>query len=272
MYSVSKHTHPYLRTVYILLVVFIALVGFNACSGSKKVTSTTTGKKVKKRSANYLEDKLAKNVIQPEYFKAKVKVHASDISNSQSFNAEIRLKKDSLIWMSVYPNFGIKIEVARALITRDTVKVIDRFNKEYYIKDIGYIETLLNYPLDFEALQNMILGNRLIDDSEDKKKVEMTDMGYCLNSNRDELDISVCIEPDNHNITQLAVVDNLNYRTLNIDLVDYKEVEKNNFSHKRFITALTPSKYEAELKFSKIKFDETLNFPFSVSSKYKVIR
>lgn len=253
----------------LLLGLLFSLVVLDGCSASRKAGANQV--KMKKRSASYLEEQLAKNTIEADYFKAKVKVQASDISKSQSFIAEIRMKKDSIIWMSVYPPFGIKIEVARAIITQDSVKVLDRFSKDYYAEDIGYVEDLLNYPMDFATLQNLILGNRLIENKDSKKKVAMTETGYCLSSSKQALDIEVCMTPADYHITQLSVVDNDNYRTLNVDLSDYQAIEKQSFSHERLIHALTPSKYRAELKFSKIKLNEPLAFPFSVSKKYKLV-
>ena len=45
-------------------------------------------------------------------------------------NAHFRMYKDSVIWISVTAIFGI--EGLRAIITQDSVKILDKQNKCYY--------------------------------------------------------------------------------------------------------------------------------------------
>ena len=64
---------------------------------------------------------------QIEVLKIKTKVDLKSTLFSQSFPANIRLKKDSVMWISV----AVGIEVGRALITQDSIFVIDRISRKY---------------------------------------------------------------------------------------------------------------------------------------------
>ncbi|HAR20844.1 MAG TPA: DUF4292 domain-containing protein, partial [Cytophagales bacterium] len=51
-----------------------------------------------------------------------------DGTNQFSSPLTIRIRKDSVIWISVNPALGI--EVVRALITKDSIFVIDKIHKD----------------------------------------------------------------------------------------------------------------------------------------------
>lgn len=79
----------------------------------------------------------------------------------QSLGVEVRLQRNTALWVSLYTNFGIKIEVARALITPDSVRVLNRFQQQYIAQPSGYVQRLAGYPLGFGQLQALVLGQIL---------------------------------------------------------------------------------------------------------------
>lgn len=74
-----------------------------------------------------------------------------------SIAGTMRIRKDSAIYVSVAPILGI--EVARALITPDSVRVISRMESTYYYGDLGALSKMFNADVDFYMLQALILGN-----------------------------------------------------------------------------------------------------------------
>lgn len=266
-------THPMKKTpVYVLFfssLLFIALWLLPACSGAKKAGRGNTA--AVSSEALLLEQKLIANELQPRWFGAKAKVAAGFGNQQQSFGADIRLKTDSLIWMSVYATIGIKIEVARALITPDSVKVLDKFNKRYYAKGIGYLESVVGYPLDFSTLQQIVLGTKLPVKANRPEIEKQPEGGFCLKDRSDNLKFMVYIEPQNYTITRLMVVDSVNQRHLGVDLSNYQPVGNKPFAHKRLVRFSSAEVYEADIELSKIKVNEPMDFPFSVSDRYEVI-
>jgi hypothetical protein len=84
--------------------------------------------------------------IQFQTFSSKVNVdyRGSDGKN-YDVNANIRMQRDSAIWISV--NAVLGIEALRALITRDSVKLIDKLNKTYTAHSIDYLQSTTALPL-----------------------------------------------------------------------------------------------------------------------------
>ncbi len=92
-----------------------------------------------------------------QWFGAKISVD-SDINNqTNSFSANLRIKKDSAIWISISPALGI--EVARVLITPDSLKFINRINGTYFKGDFKYLNELLQIEVNFKMIQAILLGN-----------------------------------------------------------------------------------------------------------------
>lgn len=89
-----------------------------------------------------------------------------------SFNGNLRIKRDSIIWISLSSIFGI--EVARIMLTPDSLKFIDRLNKKYFTGDYKYLNKIFlsddlsaialakseNIDLDYFTIQS-ILTNEL---------------------------------------------------------------------------------------------------------------
>ena len=59
--------------------------------------------------------------------------------------------------------FGI--EGLRALITRDSVKILDKQNKLYTARSIGYLQEVSALPVNLSTLQDLIIGNAVFVDS-----------------------------------------------------------------------------------------------------------
>lgn len=98
--------------------------------------------------------------VQPldfKYLDTKSKVHFKDEDTDLNLSATIRFKKDSLIWFSLSPAFGI--EAARGLVTQDSLILVNRLKREYMAYDFKTLSKKLNFEIDFELIQAMLLGD-----------------------------------------------------------------------------------------------------------------
>ncbi|MEZ4888950.1 MAG: DUF4292 domain-containing protein [Chitinophagales bacterium] len=251
-------------TVWLMLLLSWLLV-FNACGTSKR----TEGSTLKKKSLKFVENQLERNLFDADWLRMKAKITANDGKQKQSFNADVRLRKDSVLWMSISPTI-LKIEVARVLISRDSVQVIDRIHKQYYATNVDFLETLTNYPLNFEMLQNILFGNPIVK-GDTKSVLSITKENYCLQNALQDLALELCLDPKNFTLAQMSVNDTLHQRYLNVALEDYEAVDKQIFSHKRLLSIEAPQKYEVDIRLSKVKANEAQKVEFSVPEKYEKV-
>ncbi len=95
-------------------------------------------------------------------FSGKASVHLEQKGEQQDFSANIRMQKDKSIWASAIA-LGIA-EVARAMITEDSLQAIVRLNKKAYALTYQEGAELLEADVPFTSLQNLLVGNPLITD------------------------------------------------------------------------------------------------------------
>jgi len=100
------------------------------------------------------------------YLKGKGKINYQDDSIRLSATANVRIKKDSAIWLSFT---AVGVEGARGLITKDSIIFLDRLNKVYYVFDFEELSEKFNFKIDYQLIQSMILGElpRPIEHEED---------------------------------------------------------------------------------------------------------
>ena len=139
-----------------LFFPFIILITLASCSAKRKLVNANKLKK--KPTPELLIRQLAANELHPEGIEAKASISYKDEYMSVSGSVTIKTRKDSLIWLSIR-KFGF--EGARVQITKDSIHILNRLDKEYLVYPLSYIEKEYNLPADFKAIESIILGNPL---------------------------------------------------------------------------------------------------------------
>lgn len=111
-------------------------------------------------------------------FKSEFDVRLKD--EKKSFKANVRIKRDSIIWVSISPLLGI--EVARIIFTADSIKLIDKWNDQYYLGDFEYINDKFDTDLDFFMIQDLFVGNPIFYDNKEKFISSKDDKHHILTS------------------------------------------------------------------------------------------
>src|SRR4030095_12825887 len=144
----------------------------SSCRSTRKIQSAISVKKdsvevVKptsdphEDSVKFIKDnyyQLLANKIEFETFSAKINTdYEGSDGKKYDVNVFIRMKKDSLIWISV--NGALGIEGMRVLIDKDSVRVLNKLDKEYQVRSIAYLQEVAALPLDLRTVQELIIGN-----------------------------------------------------------------------------------------------------------------
>lgn len=258
---------------------------FAACRSTKKIQKAITG--VKKDTAsvavkpdhdphldslNFIRstyNEIEKQKIEFTTFSAKVNVDYEGGDNKNyNVNAFIRMYRDSVIWISVNSIFSM--EAMRVLITKDSVKLMDKQNKKYTVRSMSYLQDVTALPLDLSSLQQLIVGNPVFLDSNivSYSKINNT---VSLLSIGDWFKNLITVSDDDKNLqhSKLDDVDVNRNRTCDLTYSDYETKRGPNFSTYRKITVAEKSKLDIQLSFKQYDFNKTLSFPFNVPEKYK---
>jgi hypothetical protein len=119
--------------------------------------SKQAGTAVKVRTPEYLLKKMAaRDVSQLRAMTARADLSASGDGGQINASANIIWLKDSVVWVNV-KKFGL--EAARALITPDSVFVLNRLEKTCSISDLKSLQDKYSLPGDFALIQGFITGS-----------------------------------------------------------------------------------------------------------------
>lgn len=144
-----------MNKIYTFLFLFVLLLSFSCNTFKKEIKEPI--KEKKDEGPEYLFSKLKENELKYDWFIAKFDAEVTLDKNVNSFKGQMRIKKDSLIWISISPILGI--EMLRVLLSADTVKVMNRISRKYFIGDYDYINTMLNTAFDYDMIQALLIGN-----------------------------------------------------------------------------------------------------------------
>ena len=124
-----------MKNKYIVLVLLSISIFASACKSRKFMSAAKNEIMIVSE-----EELLKQNIIAKvpaanfdfNFLQSKAKVQANVKGKDYSLTFNIRMQKDKRIWISV--NAIGSIEVARILITPDSVRIIDRINNQYLVK------------------------------------------------------------------------------------------------------------------------------------------
>ena len=238
---------------------------------------TACGKKTVGIKGGPVATELAIEEADFEYLTSSGKIRYRDGDQNVSATANIRIKKDSLIWISVTPGFGI--EAARGLITRDSITFINRLNKEYSAYSFAELSDKFNINADYDLLQSVLVGDMLRGLSA-ADQVKKQGEHFLVQQQEGLLSIDNFIDARLMKVDRVAVVDKTKGQegqkrnTLNLQYEEFQKVEDQWLPFKNVVSLDYRSRgqkrsTQVDIQYKKINIvEEALRFPFSVPNKY----
>ena len=272
-----------IKMIRFLLILVIAALAVSSCRSTRKIQSAISTKKdsveVKTPTSDPHEDsirfikdaysRLLANKIQFETFSAKINTdYEGGDGKKYDVNVFIRMKKDSLIWISV--NGALGIEGMRVLIDKDSVRILNKLDKEYQVRSLEYLQEVAALPLDLRTVQELIIGNPVFLDT-NLVSYSIEGNNITLLSEGKWFKHLISMNNNDHLVlhSKLDDVDVLRSRTCFINYSDYETDKGVKFSTDRTISVTAKTKLDIKLNFKQYEFNETLSYPFSVPKNYK---
>ncbi len=213
------------------------------------------------------------NNLEYENLSMKSKIKYKDENRDLKATANIRVRKDSVLWFSLTPGLGI--EAARGVVTKDSIIILDKIHKEYQVLKVSDLSEKYHFDFDLKLLESIIIGNLIwpITEEDDIKKED----GYFV-VEKAEGDLSVMnyIGANSMKLERLQAVSDTSKNALRIAYTEFLKEEGKvipseinmeiNYRSKRN-RAKKVSK--VQIRHSKININkENLNFSFSIPDKY----
>ncbi len=151
------------------------------CSCSVTRRTNAVRREIPPRSPEKIIDAmLVHGMAMAPFFSAKCEVDLKDENGSKSFKAHIRMVGDSAAWISVIPGLGI--EVARAVLSKDSLKVIDKLNDTYFLSTLEGARSKFGLQPDLSLFQQAMMGGPVGFDPGEKYRSDRDNGSYLLTS------------------------------------------------------------------------------------------
>ena len=210
-----------------------------------------------------------------DYFLTKTKVRYTEGDKQVNGTANIRVKKDSVIWFSVSPNIGI--EATRVMITKDTAIVINRMDKEYYVFNFDEISRFFDFQVDYDLIQSILLDN-LIRPVDDRTKVAKEENYVLVKQETGPLEIQSYVLGENNKIETVLIKEKATDNFMTLKYSEFKPVGEFLFPkicqiNLTYKAAKGPLVTSIFLQHNKAEISEkALKFPFKIPAKYDAFK
>jgi Domain of unknown function (DUF4292) len=268
--------------IYFIFITTTIALSFTQCKSSRAITKAIsprdTTKTVQIKSGadsillvNTTKEILRKNHIDFKTFSAKIKLDIEDSKGKKpDLVANVRMIKDSAIWISISAPILLNTEVYRALITKDSVILVDKQEREIHYRSIDYLQELTNIPFDLKTIQDLIIGNAIFF-NEKNITIKKNDKFLLIASLSKEFKNLITLSlPDN--LLQHCKLDDIDItqnRTADFTYDSYTNVNGIAFSTYRQIFVTEKNKLDVHMNFKQFEFNKELSVSFSVPKNYK---
>jgi hypothetical protein len=286
--------------------LFLGLALFSTgCKSSKPIPIINP--ELPARSADKLLERVRLSHLDTvRHYSAKANVELELPDGNKSFKAHIRSTRDSAAWVSVVPALGI--EVARVLLTPDSLKLLDKLHDQYFIGDTVAAKAKFGLQPSLSLFQQALLGLPVGLDPKEKYRSDREDGQYVLTSKekrrfiRAAEDISPSdtlakdkdmndrrlertlrqaeekeavvlrywIEPDSFQVTRVQIADLIHDQTADVRYEERGGADQLFLPTRISITLSEPNKEaRGTLELSRIQLEGPLQMNFRVPEKYE---
>lgn len=264
-----------------LVLLLAVILLFQACKSARPVIKAP----LKEEGPEYLYSRLKERELKFDWLSAKISANYSEKRSSSDFSGQVRIRKDSMIWISITPALGI--ELFRMVVTNDSVKYMNRLNKEYFSGDYELLSRFTQIHIDFDILQSLIIGNDFQFYETNSFRASIDGLNYKLSTtgrrkirkeaedaNSDPVVLlqNIWLNPENYKITRIDVKEYMkDNRKLEASYGDFIPFHEQLYPTRLGFNIMADELIKVKVSYSKVTLNEPMSFPFSIPENYKRI-
>ncbi|MGZ3749906.1 MAG: DUF4292 domain-containing protein [Mucilaginibacter sp.] len=253
------------------LLIICCLLAMASCKAKKQVLvirKSTDSAKVSPIVAKI--NAIRKSQAEFTTFSGKARTKLDINGNSNDVTLNIRILKGQKIWVSVTAIAGI--EVARALITPDSLLVINKLQGLYVRKPFSYIYSYASNQVDYSSVEAIFVGNAIPQLLNNNANWQSDGAGIILSGNLQELVYRMVVGPD-MKVSQTELSDQSAGQSLQINNTDFIQATNRVLpSQINLTSAVKAKKVLMNLHYIKVDFDLPLEYPFNIPSRYSAAK
>jgi len=262
---------PVTRSSVKLIAVCCLLLVFS-CKSKKQILVNRVAKdtvasakpEVNVKAAKITAIKAAQTNFNTFSGKAKTKLDINGSSNDVTLN--IRIQRDKKIWVSITAIAGI--EVARAMITPDSLLLINKLQSVYLRKPFNYVNKYAGKQVNYKTLESLLIGNAIPELLTEEADFTPAGGNLTLSGNLNEVVFKLILGPD-LKVTQTNLSNQAAGQTLQVANSAFIQATNRVMPSQIDINStVKDKKIQVNLHYTKTDFDLPLEFPFSIPSRY----
>jgi hypothetical protein len=249
-------------------ILIVILVVFTSCKSNKNAVDNTNVNAIttKKIISNHYDSNFNQKTIN-----AKLNAKYNDNKTSVTFSIKLRLEKDKTIWMSATK---LGFPVAKVKITPTRVIYYEKLQRTYFDGDFSLLSKFLGTELDYNKVQNILLGQAILNLKKGDYNSKIDNMLYELYPKQDNefYGILFFMNPGNFKLNRQEIRNEVKKQLLSVSYSNYKKIKGEQFPENIDIRAIDNTNITTiNLEYNSIAFNEKLTFPFSIPNGYKEI-
>jgi hypothetical protein len=200
--------------------------------------------------------------------KCKAKIKVKTIDDTKQLNASVRMQKDSVIWLSMFmPVVG---EMARALLQKDSLTIINKWKNNYTKMQAAEANQLLNIPIDYNFIQNYLLGCPPFTDATEVI-IKQSSFGHAIRLTKPGMKCVLSYRADGTLKNMLIVSNNLGtVYSIKSTFGGYVNTDIGKISTERNIQIIDNNKETLiTIELDKIEPNIEMELPFNIPDNYK---
>ena len=206
-----------------------------------------------------------------ESLKASMAIKFKGKEDMPNINAAMRMVKDSVIWIN-FTKLGFP--VAKLMITKNEVLFYEKVTKTSFQGDFKLISSWMGTEFDFDKVQNLLLGEPLLDLREERLQAKIENDKYKLLSkkNNREFEFYMKIDPLHFKIAEEGVQHRQKDQNFTILYKNFTKIDESLFPEGFMITAADRGQLtRIEVNYKNVQFDDPMRFPFKMPVGYRNI-
>jgi hypothetical protein len=199
----------------------------------------------------------------------KAKANLDFAGNKNGVTMNIRMEHDKQIWVSITAVIGI--EVARAVITPDSIKVRNNLQSTYVKKPFSYAYKYTSKNVDFKMLQAIFAGNTIPSFTTESANIIQQNGAWLISGEEGTLAFKVLFN-EIMKVSENNLNDLKSGQALKVAYGNYQQVNDGLFPSSLTINSMAGTKkVNLQLDYTKVDRNIPLEFPFSVPKNYELV-
>lgn len=205
-----------------------------------------------------------------EYLHGKARMILRDAKKEREVKANIRVRKDSVIWMTFSV---IGVQGGKALINQDSITIVSNVDKEYFVFDYQELSRRYNFNINFNVIQSAMLGN-LIQPRSDSDEIEPETSFFQLKQTAGTINVANYINSASMKIEKVEMKEGNTNNSLILNYSNFQPLSNKLFPYNGTINLFYKTlsgvlNTTIIFEYNKAEVgDKELKFPFNIPKRY----